>query len=220
MLSLILFLSPFVAQEHVVYHRIYIGNNMDKPVVIDAWNNNSGKKQIRETFDDKNRVTKIEFLRNGELTEFGNFPVAKVTYEYDGNKIIETTFDKHEQNLYVDKHVSHYQSIYYLDQDGFIEKAERISDFETINPVWAELEMQRPSKAALEKESQAYCELFYKDKPLEIEFYRYSFYKLDGVYPISKNYNIETNYEEKYADSWMEKGIEEGVKKLIQSIKN
>lgn len=202
------------AQEKIVYHKIYTGATDTRPVVIDLWNVSEGEKLIRETVDTNNRVVKLEFLRNGALSGQGRFPIARITYEYDGNKIIETAYDESEQRIYVDKHAAHYQSIYHLDDDGFIGKVERAYDFETIDPVWEELGVERPSRADLEKESEEYYAYFYKDKPLEVEFYKYSYYKLDGVYPVSKDYQLDPDYEGKYLDTWMEGGIEEGVKKL------
>jgi hypothetical protein len=216
-LSLFLFFNLQGAEERIVYHRIYTGSNEDRPIVVDSWNDDTGRKQIRETVDGKNRVKKIEFLRDGELSEYGNFPVALVTYEYIDNTIVETAYDKHEKNIYVDKYAAHYQSIYYLNPDGFIEDVKRISDFETVDPVWVETGIERPTQAQLEQESQEYFDHFYKDKPFEVEFYKYSFHKLDGVYPVSENYSVDTNYEKEYMDTSMEQGIIDGVIKLYQS---
>lgn len=204
--------------QNVIYHSILTGINDKRPIIIERWNNKvHSKKQIRETIDNKNRVTQLEFLRNGKLSEFGYFPIAKVTYEYTENKIVETTFDKHEETLYVDKYVAHYQSIYHLNKKGFIEKVERISNFEKRDSIYAELNMSPPTKAELEEESKEYQLYYYSEKPIEIEFYKYSFTKLDGLYPVSEDYIVEKNYEKKYSYYWIEKGIEEGVEKLLKS---
>lgn len=204
--------------QNVIYHSFLTGTNDKRPIIIERWKNKDySKKQIRETIDNKNRVTQLEFLRNGKLSEFGYFPIAKVTYEYAENKIIETTFDKYKETLYVDKYVAHYQSIYHLDKNGFIEKVERISDFEKRDSIYAELNISPPSKAELEQESKEYQFHYYSGKPIEIEFYKYSFTKLDGLYPVSEDYIVEKNYEKKYSYYWIEKGIEEGVEKLLKS---
>lgn len=218
-----LFLLVFIlvnscaTKEKIAYHRVYTGTYDARPVVVDLWNDSSGDKLIRETTDEKNRVIKIEFLTQGKLSGHGNFPVAKITYEYQDHKIIETAYDKDEKNLYVDKHASHYKSIYYLDENGFIEKVDRVSDFKTRDPVWKELNMEPPSRADLEKESKDYHTHFYEGRPLEVEFYKYSYYKFNGIYPISKDYKIDSDYENKYMDTWMEIGIEDGIKKLLKS---
>ncbi|WP_298903500.1 hypothetical protein [uncultured Psychroserpens sp.] len=203
------------SEQKVIYHSILVGTYDKRPLIIEKWNNNgSSKKQIRETIDKKNRVTKLEFLRNDKLSEFGYFPIAKVTYEYSENKIIETAYDKYEETLFVDKHVAHYQSIYHLNKNGFIEKVERISDFKKRDSIWSELNMSPPSNAELQEESKEYQLYYYSGKPIEIEFYKYSYSKLDGIYPVSKDYIVEKDYQEKYIFYWMERGVEQGVKKL------
>lgn len=211
-------LNSGLSEEKVVYHSILAGVSDKRPIIIEKWNNNVFRiKQIRETTDKKNRVTKLEFLRNSKLSEYGYFPITKVTYEYTENKIIETSYDKNGETLYVDKHVAHYQSIYHLNKNGFIEKVERISDFKKRDSIWSELNMLPPSKAELEKESKEYQLYYYSEKPIEIEFYKYSYSKLDGIYPVSEDYIVENNYEEKYIYYGIEKGIEQGVKKLLKS---
>ena len=77
--------------------------------------------------------------------------------------------------------------------------------------------MSPPTKAELEEESKEYQLYYYSGKPIEIEFYKYSFTKLDGLYPVSEDYIVEKNYEKKYSYYWIEKGIEEGVEKLLKS---
>lgn len=206
------------SKQRVVYHSILTGTNDKRPIIIEEWNNNaSSNKQIRETIDKKNRVTKLEFLRNSKLSEYGYFPITKVTYKYTENKIIETSYDKNEETLYVDKHIAHYQSIYHLNKNGFIEKVERISDFKKRDSIWSELNMLPPSKVDLEEESKKYQLNYYNGKPIEIEFYKYSYSKLDGIYPVSEDYIVEKNYEEKYFYYWIEKGVEQGVERLLKS---
>lgn len=208
----------YTSKQEVFYHSILTGYNDKRPVLIEKWNNNNfSQKQIREIIDKKNRVIQLEFLRNNKLSEYGYFPIAKVTYEYTENKIIETSYDKYGETLYVDKHVAHYQSVYYLNKKGFIERVERISDFEKRDSVWEELNMKPPSRTELEEESKKYQVTYYTGKPIEIEFYKYSYYKFDGVYPVSEDYVVGKNYKKKYAFYLIDKGIEQGVKKLLKS---
>lgn len=210
------------------FFRVYKWNTEDYDKIIAKENSNL---LIKETIDNENRVVIIEFLRKGKLSEYTNFPIAKVTYEYLEDKIIETLYDKNEKTLYVDKHMCHYKSIYFLDKNKFIKKVDRISDFETVDPVWSDLDMKPPSKNELKKEFDELFKQYYRDKPLEIEFYKYSYYKLNRLFPISENFTIDTtNYGRRitnfrkingkiiadtiYVRSLIEEEIENGIKNL------
>ncbi len=206
--------SDSIAQETVTYHQVITGFSDARPVLVERWNANKSDQLIRETVDAQNRVVMLEFLRDGQLTEHGFFPVARVTYSYEDHRIIETAYNKDGTNIYVDKYAAHYQSVYHLDKNNYITKVERISDFATVDPVWEELEIERPSLAELQQESKEYQAFFFKDKPLEVEFYRYSYHKLNGLYPIDKNFELESNYESQQVFSLMEQEIRKGILKL------
>ncbi|WP_040280895.1 hypothetical protein [Psychroserpens damuponensis] len=221
LIVILLLLSGFQdTTPNICYHSIYTGPNDQRPIVVDLWFSNIGKKLIKETKDSKNRVIQLEFLRDGTYSSFGNFPIAKVTYTYVENTIIETSYDKHGNTIYVDKFGAHYQSIYHLDDNGLIVKAERIYDFDTKDPVWKQLHMKPPTKADLKTEARDYFTEYYANKPLEVEFYKYSYYKLNGVYPVSKDYQLESDYKTKYLDYLIEEGIAIGVHKLLKTTHN
>jgi hypothetical protein len=213
-LTFFLILSFRPAQQSVVYHEIITGIKEERPIIVTGWNQKKGSRYIRETIDEHNRVVKLDFIRNGRLVESAWLPIAKITYEYDENMIIETVYDENEKALYVDKHSSHYQTIYYLDKNNYIKKVERISDFETRNPIWKELDIAPTSTEELKKESIAFFKQYYKGKPYEIEFYKYSYYKYDGMYPVGKNFIIEKDFTKKFLNSCIEEEIVKGIAKL------
>jgi hypothetical protein len=189
-----------VEKTDTFYHGIEL-NLRGLPVRVYRWNmqnyDSIMKRErfnllIKEVIDDSNRVKQIEFLRKGQPTDFYDFPISKVAYDYDKDKIIETLYDEDGNTLFVDKHVSHYQSIYYLDADKYIMDVERTSDLVKRDSVYTELAGGPTPIEELQEDVKYFFERYYKGKPLEVEFYKYSYYKMDGVYPVSKDFTIDT----------------------------
>ena len=228
-----------IKKNYTFYHGIELTGG-DIPVRVYKWNTdgydsimNSERFNllIKEVIDDNNRVRRIEFLRKGEPTDFYDFPISKVTYDYEKDKIIETLFDTDGQTLFVDKHVSHYRSIYYLDANNYIKNVARESDLVTRDSVYAELAGSPTPVEELEQDVKNFHEQYFKNKPLEVEFYKYSYYKMNGIYPVSKDFVIDSsNYsyilkntkfikgkrvsDTIYRPSLIEDGIKNGFKKL------
>ena len=208
--------------------RVYRWNTQDYDTIM---NRDRTNLLIKEVIDDSNRVKQIEFLRKGKPTDFYDFPISKVTYAYEANKIIETLYDEDGQRLYVDKYVSHYQSIYHLDANNYIENVERKSDLVTRDSVYTELAGEPTPLEELEQDVKYFYERYYKGKPLEVEFYKYSYYKMDGIYPVSRDFTIDTlkyNWQRRnprkkndkivfdtlYIPTLIQEEIENGFKKL------
>ncbi len=98
------------------------------------WNTVNAKNpfQIRETVDSKNRVTKLEFLENGEEPESGLcYLPTKVEYEYQSNKIIEKLFINGKKMEATDCEMP-FKQIYHLN-NNYISKVESFYKFDTIN---------------------------------------------------------------------------------------
>lgn len=210
-LTSLLLLTQEDRQDHIL-HSILTGFSDEQPIIVEKWNVESGNHIIRETIDDQNRVIKLEFLRDGELSGAGFFPIAIITYSYTDFTITETAYDETGQNIYVDRHASHYQTIYHLDKEGYIRKADRISDFDTVDPIWEELDMEPTPLADLKEESRQYFEHFYAGKPIDVEYYRYSYHKLNGRYPVSRDY--VPKYQGDSIKVW--DPIEQEIKKAIE----
>ncbi|SCY00186.1 hypothetical protein SAMN05192588_0670 [Nonlabens sp. Hel1_33_55] len=182
----------------------------------------SQKKFIRETIDKYNRVTKLEFFREENVLGNHVLPASIINYEYERDKIIETLLDKFNQKTYADEHGCSYKTIYHLDENKFIIKVERFTDYESISPKWedlADLGYKPPTIEELKEEIKYTDSINNRNTGRQIEFYKYSFAKMDGVYPVSKDFDIEKEIDLKAFIPTMEKGIHKGVEKLFKNLK-
>jgi len=175
---------------------------------VEKWN--SDKKltgyQIRESVDSKNRVVKLEFMKNGKVLEnrLCYLPTV-VEYEYQAEKIIENLYANGERMEATECEMP-YKTVYHL-KNNYIEKVERFSKFDTIN-------FSKEEITELKKYVPEYNLTVCNDSMnCEIEFYYHSFAKMDGIYPVNKNYKYDSeNYY--YGDEPEAETILNGIKKL------
>jgi len=90
-----------IKKNYTFYHGIELTAD-DIPVRVYKWNTidydsimnrERFNLLIKEVIDDNNRVKQIEFLRKGKPTDFYDFPISKVIYDYEDDKIIETLYN-------------------------------------------------------------------------------------------------------------------------------
>jgi|TARA_B110000967_G_C18814125_1_gene525217 hypothetical protein len=172
------------------------------------WNtiNERNPFQIRETVDSKNRVTKLEFLKNGkEYEDVLCYLPTLVEYEYLPNKIIEKLFINGEQMEATECEMQ-FKTIYHLD-NNYISKVETFRKFDTIN-------FSKKELAELRKYVSEYELNISNDSTnTEIEFYYHSFAKMNGIYPTNKDYKYDPN-NYYYGDTPENKSIINGIKKI------
>ena len=161
---------------------------------------------LKETIDDKGRVTQLEFLKDGKLI---NDPLCylanRVTFEYFDNKIVETLYHNEQELLATDCEM-HFQTIYHLDNEGFIEKTESLAkyDFSGIEKDEIEKWKEWVPERKVVKDTVGVN--------LQIEYYYHSWAKMNGVYPVNRNYEIVEDYY--YGDEPERISIIKGIGKL------
>lgn len=155
------------------------------------WNvkDTSGKTfLIKETVDSSNRVAELQFLCNGNLiSDHLCYLPNRVTFEYIENTIVEKAFSG-DKPLLGYPCENYHKSIYYLDSQNIIIKIEREAIVEYADSGSSEIrtfEDNFPFHIALYPDSSEF---------LRLDYYFYSFAKLDGLYPVSKNYNLAEDY--------------------------
>ena len=83
-----------------------------------------------------------------------------------------------------------YKSIYHLNNSNEIEYVERFSIFD-----FSGMNSDEIKKLKEYLQPEYYLEKADSDNSLQIEYYYYSFAKMNGIYPVSKNYVFDENDE-------------------------
>jgi hypothetical protein len=175
---------------------------------VEIWNSdkNSNGYQIRETVDSKNRVVKLEFMKNGKVLEnrLCYLPTV-VEYEYQTDKITERLYSN-GQPMEATECEMPFKTIYHL-KDNYITKVETFRKFDTIN--FSKNELNELKKYVSEYELNV-CN---DSTNTEVDFYYHSFAKMNGIYPTNKHYKYDPeNYY--YGDEPEAELIINGIKKL------
>ena len=158
---------------------------------IEKWNIDENSKEIyilKETIDNKGRVVKLEFLKNGKLIDDPLCYLAnKVEYDYDDNKVTETLFHFDKELIGTDCEM-YYKTVYHLNDDNFITQLERFTKYNFDGLTESEIENWKkwvPEKVILTDTSK---------QNLEIEYYYHSFAKMNGIYPVNRHYDFKDDY--------------------------
>lgn len=161
---------------------------------------------LKETVDNQGRVKQLEFLKNGKLIGDNLCYLAnKVTFEYNSNKIIETLYQGNEVMLATDCEM-YYKTIYYLDEDGFITKTESFAKYDFSKSDLLEIKQWK------EWVPEYVEKLAENETNLEIDYYYHSFAKMNGIYPVQKNFKLTNDYY--YGDESERESIVNGIRKL------
>jgi hypothetical protein len=202
----IIFLTVYAfAQEKTIFHE-YIPTASSWDII--KWNLKDTTNVIwtlKEIVDEKGRVKELDFLKNGKVIDDNLCYLAnRVTYEYKKGQIIEKLFQSEEEFLTTDCEMP-YKSIYYLDSSNYIFKIERFAKYDFSGMDSTQIKQWKewvPELKVLTPDSTQ----------LEIDYYYYSFAKLNGIYPTSKNYKLANNYF--HGDEPEKSSIINGIKKL------
>jgi hypothetical protein len=160
---------------------------------------------LREIVDENGRVKELDFLKNGVLYDDCLCYLAnRVTYEYNEGQIVERLFHNDYELLATDCEMP-YKSIYYLDNQNYILKIESFSKYNFSGMDSTEIknwiEWVPTVRVQLPDSSQ-----------LQIDYYYHSFAKMNGVYPVSRNYKFNNDYY--YGKEPEKTSIINGLKKL------
>ena len=194
----------------VVYHE-YSPTSSDYDII--RWNVKDTIGLIwvlKETTDTLGRVIELEFLKNGEIIDDNLCYLPNtITYSYTDNTIIETNYMDYEPMMFNDCE-NVYKCIYHLAENDFIVKTESHSLLDTTNLSNEEINLYKKYYKPLSfgypcNESEYRC-------LLNVDGYKYSFSKKDGLYPVSMNFDIQILIElQQFTKSELEliqKGIE------------
>lgn len=204
-ISFIFLWSACSAQKQHTFYHIYYETASDYNII--KWNIGDTTGQeflVKETVDISGRVTKLEFLDKGQPSSSLCYLANKVTFEYKGDKIIETLYLS-DSIMYATDCEMHYKTIYQLDKHKFIIRVDQFAQYDLYNLGGSTLKQWK-------EWVPEHIILYATKNPLEVDYYRYSFTKLNGIYPVSKNFKL--NIEHSYGDEPERQSILTGVKKL------
>lgn len=190
LLLLILLIFNNSYGQKILYHE-YSPTASDWDII--EWNTKKNLEKgfiLKEYVDEKGRVTELFFFKdNNLLEEYLCYLPNKVTFEYFEDKIVETLYQSNEFPLATDCEMW-YKSIYHLSKDDEIELVERFSEFDFSGMNSREIESMKKSL-----QSEHFIQKADSEQALQIEYYYYSFAKMNGIYPVSKNYVFDKNDE-------------------------
>jgi hypothetical protein len=175
-------LSIAVNAQEVDYH-MYSPTASGWDIVEYSLYDTSGTKYLlKEYIDTKGRVTELQFLKDGLLIDDPLCYLAnRVTFEYSENRIIETLYHG-EQTLIATDCEMYFQTTYHLGNEGYIIETESLAKYD----------FNGLEKNEIEKWKEWVPELkIVKDTTglnLQVEYYYHSRAKMNGVYPVNRNY--------------------------------
>jgi hypothetical protein len=203
---LIVILTGIVnGQEKVLFHS-YIPTASSWDIL--EWNvsdTSDTKWHLKETLDNQGRVIELEFLKDGKLVDDPLCYLAnRITFEYNQNQIIETLYH-FNQEIYTTDCEMYYKTIYHLDKKGFITKRESFAKYDFDGLEKSEIEKLKkfvPEHAVMTDSIGT---------NLEVEYYYHSFAKMNGIYPVNKNYEFKDDYY--YGDQPEKESVIKGIKR-------
>jgi len=190
-LILLIFLITYNSYGQKILYHEFSPTASDWDII--KWNTKKNPEKdfiLKEYVDEKGRVTGLEFLKDNKPFEgYLCYLPDKVTFEYYDNKIVETLYQSNEFPLATDCEMW-YKSIYHLNKDNTIEFVERFSKFD-----FSGMNSDEIKKLKEYLQPEYYLEKADSENSLQIEYYYYSFSKMNGIYPVSKNYIFDENDE-------------------------
>jgi len=188
-------LNSLYSQKEVLYHQFSARASSWNIV---KWNiEQVGEKEmlLEEYVDEAGRVIELCFYKKGNL-EYKHlcYLANRVTFEYKENKIIESLYSNNNPVFWTDCEKNH-KSIYHLDEDGYIVRLEYVYAF-------------NPSEEVSENLNRKI--ITSEDRQLQVGYYYYSFAKMDGKYPVSRDYKFSDDFY--YGDFPEKSSILNGLK--------
>jgi hypothetical protein len=195
-------------QEKVIYHE-YSETASSWDII--RWNLTDTTNviwKVKEIDDEKGRVKELDFLKNGALVDdYLCYLANRVTYEYKKQEIIERFFHE-DQELLATECEMPFKKIYHLDNQNFITKTEVFAKYDFAGMDSSQIKQWKEWVSAYKVEIP-------DSEPLEVDYYEYSFAKMNGIYPVSRNFKLtEDGY---YGDEPEKSGIKKGIEKLKNS---
>lgn len=176
--------------QKIIYHE-FSPTASDWDII--EWNTKKNPEKdfiLKEYVDEKGRVTELEFLKDNNLLQnYLCYLPNIITFEYYDNKIVETLYQSNEFPFATDCEMW-YKSIYHLNKDNTIESVERLSifDFSGMNSHEIDSLKKHPLP-------EHFIEALEGTNMLQLDYYYYSFAKMNGIYPVCKNYIFDENDE-------------------------
>ncbi len=158
---------------------------------------------LKETVDDKGRVTQLEFLKDGELIKDPLCYLAnRIVYEYQADRIIEKLYHFDTEMLSTECE-ARFSTTYFLNEQGFITRTESLAkfDFTDLSPE----EIAGISEFIPEKVIQTDS----LGINLQVEYFYHSFTKMNGAYPTNENFIFDDAYY--YGDEPEKQSILKGL---------
>lgn len=181
-LKILLALLMFVACQNtqLLYHEC---GTTASSYTLSKWNIKDKNNQwaLKETIDKQGRVRSLEFLYNTGGATLCYLP-TKVLYEYPEGQIVETLYRGNDVAVANDCEM-HYRKIYNLNE-GYIVSTETFYKIDSITYPTNEVEETKKYVSSYEKYEVN------DSINTEIEFYIFSFSKMNGIYPTNKNYKF------------------------------
>ena len=220
LIVLLVFLSinnVMFSQKKVLFHK-YIPTASSWN--IEQWNISDTTNvtyALKEVVDNQGRVIELIFLENGKEIDGGLCYLAtRVEYEYQDKKIITRLYIADEPMLATECEMN-YMSISHLDKDGYIEKRENFFAFDFSDMDSASIE---EIKKYIPEHNVVIPNTIHSEWGidfimLDIDYYSLSYAKMNGIYPISKNYVIkEGDYYYRDEHELEKASIINGIEKL------
>lgn len=177
---LLLVISSCTAQK-TYYHACCTSASSFKFVEFNI-SDRADRCAMKETVDENNRVIELEFFINSHYPILCYLPKV-VKYKYYENRIEEYLYGTEHEPMIANECEMHYKSIYYLN-NGFIVAKESHYMIDTLNYTRKEIR-------ELEDLIQPVVNYKIHDSlNFEIEYYPFSYAKLNGKYPTNVGYKL------------------------------
>jgi hypothetical protein len=143
---------------------------------------------LKETVDDKGRVTQLEFLKDGELIKDPLCYLAnKITFEYHEDRIIEKLYHFDAEMLSTECE-ARYSTTYFLNEQGFITRSESLAKFDFTD--FSPDEIAEIAEFIPERVIQTDI----LGINLQVDYFYHSFAKMNGIYPTNENFIFDDDY--------------------------
>lgn len=202
--SLFIILCSWAQAQTVLYHE-YTSTASDWDIV--QWNtpDTNSEWRLREHVDIAGRVIMLEFLHNDSLNDRTLcYLASKVVYNYTDTSIIELLFQNNlpivnnECDLY-------HKTIYHIDRDNYIKYVEIFALYDTT--------VLSPKEVVYMQQYIPPHSIYYPDSSqMTVDYYYYSYAKMNGIYPVSKNYKVVPDSD--HSNEPEQTSINKGIDKL------
>ena len=222
-IGVFLLTNAVFSQEKILFHE-YEPTASDFRII--QWNiadTTNVKWVLKEIVDNQGRVIELIFLENGkEKQRWLSYIATRVTFEYQDRKIIVRRYQADQPLLTNSELEIWYKSIHHLDEENFIVKREKFFIFD-FSDMMDSVSIMETKKYISEHHSVVLPGLKINrwgnefDIQLSVLYYTFSYAKMNGIFPISRNFEIERWCIEIANGKPAKISIINGIKKLKNS---